>query len=103
MKITVHTKGISGSEVIKPGEEADAMFAGVLEVDGHVLDRVSEIDVSSGDKFTTVTVVFVPGEVEHSVHSNDSWVKLIQKADEQRESYRYVRDGKGFTIARTSE
>lgn len=101
MIIRIHTKGIAGSEMIEEGQEAGALFGGVLEVDGHVLDRVTKIDVSSGEDFTTVRVVFIPGDVDYWVHSEATWNELMERAEEQRSSYRSIRRSDGRSVART--
>jgi hypothetical protein len=100
MKIAIHTKGILGSRVINEGEEADAMFSSVLEVDGHVLDKVTSIDVKSGEDFTTVKVVFIPGEIDYINHSGETWAELMDKAEEQRSVYSSIRRSDGRTVAR---
>jgi hypothetical protein len=100
MQIRVHTKGITGSSVIKDAEEAGAMFAGVFEVDGHVLEMVTSINVSSGEDFTTVKVTFIPGDIEYITHSEESWEALMETAEQQRRSYSYIRLSDGRTIAR---
>ena len=95
MRIKVHVKGIKGSGLIKEGEEASVMFAGVLEIDGKLIEEVSDIEVLfSGDSFATVKPHLIPGSFEVVTHTDESWPELINSVDEQRD----VRAGSGHVL-----
>ena len=96
MRIRVHVTGIKGSGAIKKGEEAAALYRGVLEVDGHMLEEAGTIEVTfSGDGFVEVKPILIPGSFEVVTHDNESWPRLIQELDEAREA----RAGSGRLVA----
>lgn len=99
MNVHIHSKGITGSRTITKDEDASALFGCVLEVDGHVIDNMTGLEVKAGNEFTTVHVVLVPGHIEYVVHSEDTWKELLDKADQQRDTYRAIRKGDGTAIA----
>lgn len=85
MRVKIHVKGIKGDGAISPGEEPTALFHGVLEVDGHLLEEVGEIEVSfSGDGFVQVTPHLIPGFFEVVVHDKDAWNLLLNRCDQER-------------------
>ena len=88
MRVKVHVQGIKGSGLIKRGEEPAALFRGVLEVDGHLIEEVSEIEVVfSGDNFASVRPHLTPGAFEVVTHTDESWPELLNSLDEQRNLY----------------
>jgi hypothetical protein len=81
MRVKVHVQGIKGSGLMRKGEEASALFRGVLEIDGHFLEEVGEIEVSfSGDNFAIVKPHMIPGSFEVVTHTDESWPELVNKA-----------------------
>ena len=81
MRLKIHTKGITGSQTRKEGEEAGALFAGLLELDGEVYDCVTDMTLKFGqDMFATVEVTFVPGDIEVVSHTQDSWEKIARES-----------------------
>lgn len=98
MMIKIHTQGIKGSELIKVGEHAEAMFGGILEVNGHVIDRISKIEMISSEDFTIVKATFIPGDVEVLTHGKDSWDELCERANK---GIATARRADGRLIART--
>ncbi len=99
MQLKVHTKGIVGSREIKKGEEAAALFAGLLELDGEIYDRVNEITVNFGEDFATVNVTFIPGDVEIVTHTAESWSKICKEADDREQQRAEIRNSEGRMIA----
>ena len=96
MRVKVHVEGIKGSGEIKEGEEPSALFYGILEVDGTMIDEVTQIEaVFSGRQFAVVKPHLVPGAFEVVTHTQESWTELIQKIQAER----VVRDGAHRTIA----
>jgi len=93
MKIKIHTKGITGSSVIKEGEEPGALFGALIEIDGALFDLVTDVKVEMGDEFATVTATFVPSSVEIVPHTNESWAKIAGEADYQRANAKIRRAG----------
>lgn len=98
MHLKIHTKGIKGSGTIKKGEEAGALFAGLVELDGQIYDMVTEIRVGFGEEFATVTVTFVPGDIDVVTHTEESWAKICNQAMTQAESAK-IRRSDGRVIA----
>ena len=98
MNIKIHTKGIKGSAMVKKGEQAGAMFSGLLEIDGEIYERVNDIVLKFGDEFATVTVTLVPGNVDVVNHTEETWPKLLQEAA-AREIRADSRAGDGRVIA----
>lgn len=103
MRVRVHTKGIKGSGMIEEGEHADVMFASVLEIDGHVIDRTQKIEVTSGEDFTYVKVILIPGELDYISHTAETWKELLDKGEAQREAYMGVRNSEGRLIAKAKD
>jgi hypothetical protein len=100
MRIRVHVQGIKGSGLMHEGEEASVLFRGVLEVDGSLIEEVSEIEVSfSNDRAATVKPHLMPGSFEVITHTDESWPELMNSVDEQRE----VRAGSGRILALEEE
>lgn len=97
--IKVHTQGITGSRMIRKGEEADGLFAGLLEIDGEIYDRVNDIEVKFGEEFATVTATFIPGHVEVVAHNEDSWKKVCGKAENRERQRSVIRNSDGRLIA----
>ena len=97
MKIVIHVQGIKGSQMIEKGEDADAMFGAILQVNDCILDRVADVRTEFGDEFTTVKATFIPGQVEVINHTSKSWKELCDQADIQLAS---VRAADGRLIAR---
>lgn len=81
MKITIHSKGIIGSGVIEEGEEPGALFGGIVEINGHVFDRITKIEPKFSEDFASVTVTFFPGRIEHIHHTTESWKALCDRAE----------------------
>lgn len=99
MHLKIHTQGIRGSGTIKEGEDAGALFNSVLELDGQIYDRATAIDVKfEGDSFATVTVTFIPGDIEVVTHTSESWKKICEEAD-KREKNAKIRRSDGRVIA----
>lgn len=86
MRVKVHVEGIKGSGLIKKGEEASALFRGVLEVDGVLMEEVGTIEaIFSGDDFLTVKPHLLPGSFEVVTHTDETWPELLRALDERRE------------------
>lgn len=103
MDVKIHTKGIAGSAVRKPDEEAGALFGGILEIDGAVYDLVTDIVLKTGEDFATVTATLVPGDVEVVNHDQESWDALMERHDVREKTYKEakrIRNSMGLTIAR---
>lgn len=98
MQLKIHTKGIKGSGPIKKGEEAGALFSGLLELDGQIYEMVNNIQVSFGEEFASVTVTFIPGDIEVVAHTEESWAQICTQASTQAESAR-IRRSDGRVIA----
>jgi hypothetical protein len=98
MRIKVHVEGIKGSSRIKDGEESTALFNGVLEIDGHLVDEVSEIEVVfKGGDFASVRPSLIPGSFEVVTHTDESWPELRKQIDDERQA----RAGTGRLVAET--
>lgn len=88
MRVKVHVQGLKGSGMIEKDEEASIMFNGVLEVDGHLMDEVSEIEASfKGGEIAKVKPHLFPGSFEVVTHDKESWPELIQQLQEQQRIY----------------
>lgn len=98
MHIKIHTKGITGSSTTKKGEIPGAQFAGFLEIDGEIYDRVTDIQVEFGDTFATVKATFIPGGVEVVNHTEETWAKICQET-ERRDGMAKARRSDGKVIA----
>lgn len=98
MHLKVHTKGITGSRTINEGEEAGALFAGLLELDGQIYDLVTDINVDFSESFAKVTVTFIPGDIEVVTHTEESWKTICREADTREQNAR-VRRSDGRVIA----
>lgn len=86
MRVKVHVEGIKGSGGIKEGEEPAALFYGLLEVNGVMIEEVTKIEVVfSGSDFAVVKPHLVPGSFEVVTHTKESWAELIQQLTEQRD------------------
>ena len=101
MKITVHVRGIRGSDFIEVGETAEVMFGAILEVNGRVIDRVEKIETKFNEGFATLTATFIPGEIEVLNHTRESWEELCKVADVRHQDA--VRRADGRVIARSPE
>lgn len=99
MKIKVHVQGIKGNGLMKEGDEANALFGGVLEIDGLMIEEIMEIRTRAHEGFFEVTPVLAPGSFEVVTHNKESWPSLLQKLDEQRS----LRTMNGQLIARVEE
>lgn len=97
MRIKVHVQGIKGSGLVKEGDEASALFQGVLEVDGVLIEEVAAIEaVFSGGDFAAVKAELIPGSFEVVTHTDESWPQLLQRIDEKNEA----RAGSGRLVAK---
>ncbi len=100
MRIKVHVQGIKGSGSIKEGEEASALFQGVLEVDGILIEEISGVEaVFSGREFARVSAHLIPGAFEVVTHTNESWPELLKRVEDERTA----RSGADRLIARVEE
>lgn len=88
MRVKVHVQGIKGSGMIEKGDEASVMFNGILEVDGHLIDEVTEVEASfKGGEFATIKPHLIPGTFEVITHDKESWPELLRNLEEQRDLY----------------
>lgn len=88
MRVKVHVQGFKGSGMIEKGDEATVMFNGILEVDGHLMDEVSEIEASfKGGEIAKVKPHLFPGSFEVVTHDKESWPELINNLQEQQRVY----------------
>lgn len=95
MKIQIHTKGITGSRAIEEGETPGALFGAVVEINGHVFDRITGVKTSFGEEFASVTVTFFPGEIEQLTHTEESWRALCERAEKDINTARLA-DGRAL-------
>jgi hypothetical protein len=99
MQIKIHSKGIVGSSARQEGEEAAALFAGILEIDGELYAEVADMRIDfNSEEFASVTVTFIPGDIQVVNHTEDSWSKIIQEFGE-REHRARIRRSDGRVIA----
>jgi hypothetical protein len=101
MRIKVHVEGIKGSARADEGQEPSALFNGVLEVDGHLIEEVTRIEaVFVGGDFTTVKPHLIPGSFEVVAHTKESWPELLKALEEQKKK---VQAGTNRLIASREE
>jgi len=71
--VVVHTKGIRGSSIIEPGEEAAVMFGAWVEINGEVFPNIGEVKVmGEADGFQSVTLTLTPSSISFVVHDSES-------------------------------
>lgn len=99
MIVKIHTQGWKGSSPIKPGEEPGALFAGLLELDGEIYDRVNDIKVNFSEDFATVDVTLIPSDVEVVTHTKESWETVCDRATARENARTAIRRSDGRTIA----
>lgn len=100
MRIKVHVEGIKSTSAAKEGEEPSALLHGVLEVDGHLIEEVGEIEaLFRGGELVSVRPRLFPGSFEVVSHTDESWPRLLQRIDGQNEA----RAGTGKLIAVKNE
>jgi len=88
MRIKVHVQGITGSRSVKPGEDANVLLHGILEVDGSLIEEVGKIEVVfGGGELTTVKPHLMPGAFEVVVHTDESWPELLESIKKQQTAY----------------
>lgn len=98
MEVKIHVKGITGSQITKPGEQPGAMFGGLLEIDGLIIDPVVDMRAEFGESFTTLHITLVPGSLTVVNHTEDTWPKFTSRLRAQEER-RTIRNADGKTIA----
>lgn len=99
MNIKLHTKGISGSQMIEPGEAPAALFGVVLEVNGVLIEEAYKVELVFEEGFAMVRPYFTPGTVEVVHHDKESWEEFFQRMESER-AERTARDGLGRSIAK---
>lgn len=101
MDIKIHVQGIATDHVREPDEESGALFAGLLELDGNVYDRVADIKLEAGETFTTVVATLIPGDVEIVNHDSETWAALLEQNDLREREYKRqgIRNAQGRTVA----
>ena len=98
MRVRVHVEGLLGSRAYREGEEPSALFNGVLEVDGHMIDEVGKIEaVFGGGQFTTVIPHLLPGMFEVVTHTGESWKSLVDDLDRERKKRAWAGTGRLMT------
>jgi hypothetical protein len=101
LRIKLHIQGIKGSGPIKQedvdkGEVAGALFGGLLEIDGQIIDQSIEVRYRSHEGFFEVVPVLAPGSFEVVTHTKESWPELLKELERQER----VRNMNGQLIAR---
>lgn len=101
LEIKLHIQGIKGSGPIKQedldrGESAGALFGGLLEIDGKLIDQTIEVRYRSHEGFFEVVPVLAPGSFEVVTHSRESWADVLNELEHQEK----VRNMNGQLIAR---
>lgn len=76
MHVKLHSQGIKGSRTVEEGEEPDALFGVVIEIEGHLFPRVHKVNLSFGDDFAKVTAEMNPSSIEIVSHTKDTWAEL---------------------------
>lgn len=77
------------------GEDAAASIYVCLELDGQLFLDVARVAVvASNSGFTKVVATLIPGELETVVHDQESWLKLVEIAEQPRRAwYRHLLEG----------
>lgn len=87
MKITVHVKGIAGSNVVRDDEHAGALFGAIVEINGHLFDRVTAINNRFEEGFAYTDITFLAGEIDVVTHTSETWQEIARLADEAEDKF----------------
>jgi hypothetical protein len=100
VRVKIHVRGLKGDGPVKEGEEPSALYNGLLEVDGHLIEEVTTIEVLfGGGDIATVKPHLIPGSFEVVTHTDESWPELLNLIHEQKSAY----GGTGRIVASTRE
>lgn len=82
MNVKLHTKGIKGSAVVKPGEQPGVQYMLLVEIDGTLHPNVISARVLTDSQGMTQLVMrAMPSTIETINHDVDSWNELVSREE----------------------